>query len=203
MKKLIALFPLLITLLIFPHEAVAVICNIKAFLDDCPTLDPAYAQIRSDFQLRRDGQLVGDIACQEPVSQMPIDEYTDELIVLQGLRMAYYMDRGQPGQFPWTAGTFYSWLKQKIGGINITSTGQDECCFTLGDGRLYFYVRANDDFSRNFDRQWQGIADNIGLMAHERRHLDGSFSHVDCCPAGDNACDQTYDVHCRTIFVRI
>ena len=48
MKKLIAVSPLLISLVIFPLEAVAVICNIKAFLDDCPTLDPAYALIKGD-----------------------------------------------------------------------------------------------------------------------------------------------------------
>ena len=40
------------------------IANIAAFLDQCPTNDPAYAQIRTDFELRREGVPVG--APEEP-----------------------------------------------------------------------------------------------------------------------------------------
>ena len=50
---------------------------------------------------------------------MALSQYTDELIVLQGLRTIYYMDLGRSGHLPWTAGTLYGWMKSKIGGINI------------------------------------------------------------------------------------
>ena len=169
------------------------ICDINAFLEECPTSDPAYNEIRNDFRIRKDGQLVGEISCQEPISQLPISQYTDELIVLQTLRTIYHVDRGRKGHLPWTSGTLYEWLKAMIGGINITSTGPDQCCFQFdGDVTWYFNVRAGDEEGRNHDRKWVGIADNISLMMHERRHLNG-FGHVSCCSAGEGACDQTYD----------
>ncbi len=59
------------------------ICNIKNFLEKCPTLDPAYSQIRKDFIIRREGVVVEDVTCVGPISQLPIAQYTDELIVLQ------------------------------------------------------------------------------------------------------------------------
>src|SRR5437867_514445 len=104
---------------IFVCQAVsAQIHNIRQFLDQCPQTDPAIAQIRKDFEVRRGGILVAELPpCTEPVSAMPASLYSDELIVLQGLRVIYYMDRGQTGHLPWTNGTMYDWMKSKIGGI--------------------------------------------------------------------------------------
>jgi hypothetical protein len=52
-----------------------------------------------------------------PVSQLPISQYTDELIVLQGLRAVVYMDLGS-NQLPWAPGTLYDWMKSKMTGIS-------------------------------------------------------------------------------------
>jgi hypothetical protein len=83
------------------------------------TDDPAFAQITSDLQIRRNGNVVSNFPCSEPVSQMPIAQYTDELIVLQGLRVISYMDQGRSGHLPWTSGSLYDRMKSKLGGINI------------------------------------------------------------------------------------
>jgi hypothetical protein len=79
------------------------ICNIKTFLEKCPTLDPACSQIRKDFVIRREGVVAGDVTCVGPISQLPIAQYTDELIVLQTLRTIYYLDKGRHGHSPWTS----------------------------------------------------------------------------------------------------
>jgi hypothetical protein len=48
------------------------------------------------------------------------------------------------------------------------------------------------------DYTWEGISNEIALLAHETRHepippsQNVSFQHVSCCPAGANSCDQTY-----------
>ncbi|QQR74492.1 MAG: hypothetical protein IPJ17_02555 [Holophagales bacterium] len=169
--------------------AVGMIPDIGAFLSHCPTLDPAYGQIRSDFEIRRNGFLVGSVSCSEPVSAMTAVEYSDPLIVLQGLRVMYYMDRGLSGHLPWTPGTLYQWVKSKIGGIDIRDGSGAYCCTTYGS-RLFMVVGTQDDFNRMFDKSWRGIAGNIDLYAHEARHVDG-FPHVSCCGI-NGGCDQQY-----------
>jgi uncharacterized repeat protein (TIGR01451 family) len=165
--------------------------NIREFLEHCPTNDPIYGQLRSDIKLRRNGSLVGEIPCTEPISQLPIAQYTDELIYLQTLRTIYYMDLGHSGHLPWTSGTLYDWMISKIGGINLSDTaGYSHCCTTIG-GEKYIVIQTQDDFNRNFDRQWQGISGNLALVMHEVRHTDG-FSHNSGCGI-PNGCDATYD----------
>ena len=185
-----------LTLFCVADPASGKICNIKDFLEECPTSDPAYSQIQSDFVIRRDGVVVTGTQCQAPISQIPIAQYTDELIVLQALRTIYYMDKGRHGHLPWTPGTLYDWLKAGIGGINITTTGGPDQLLgnAFGDGRSYFNIRTKDDFNRNYDRTWIGMAEVIALMMHERRHADPSgYYHTGCCADGANACDQQYD----------
>lgn len=165
--------------------------NIKQFLDTCPHNDPAYAQIRSDFNILRNDKLVEDIACSEPVSQMPIVDYTDELIALQGLRVMYHMDYGQSGHLPWTSGTLYQWMKSKVRGINISESAQTPWCCQLIDGEAYIVIPIADNSNRDFDRYWRGISGNIALYGHEARHMDG-YPHVGCCEVS-GSCDQTYD----------
>ena len=79
------------------------ITNISEFLERCPTNDPVYQKIRIDFQIRRNDEIVGDIPCSEPISSIPVADYTDELITLQGLRTMFWMDRGLAGHLPWTS----------------------------------------------------------------------------------------------------
>src|SRR5262245_15869733 len=171
----------------------AYISDIDRFLEQCPTNDPAINTILSDFQIRRNGVLVRNFQCSEPISGLPISQYTDELITLQGLRTIYYMDRGQSGHLPWTSGTLYDWMKSKNIGVNISdTTGGSFCCETY-DGRRHIVVKAQDEFNRDFDREWRGIAGNIGLYAHETRHVDGFF-HDSCCGIS-LGCDRTFDTN--------
>ncbi len=172
-------------------RSVGAITDIGTFLDQCPTQDPVYPQLRSDFELLRNGVPVGAIPCSEPVSAMPVAQYSDELIVVQSLRAAYYMDIGRSGHLPWTPGTFYAWMRGKIGGIDIVDGGGDSCCHTVG-GRRFMTLRAEDDFNRDFDKTWAGISGNIALFGHETRHADG-FPHVSCCGIA-GGCDQTFDL---------
>ena len=170
--------------------------DIGPLLESCPQHDPAYTQIRNDFEIRRNGVPVLDIPCTEPVSAIPVSQYTDELIAVQALRAVLYMDLGTP--LPWAPDMrLYDWMKSKQAGINIVDGASvSSCCGTI-DGKLFFTWAAQDDFNRDFDRGWRGIAGDIDLFAHELRHRDG-FPHVRCCTAQDpansnNACDQTYD----------
>lgn len=168
------------------------ITDIDAFLARCPSSDPALPEILRDFELRRDGIPAALPPCSEPVSQLSVAQYTDELIVVQGLRVIYAMDRGQSGHLPWTAGTLFDWMKSKIGGINIISGGGGggSCCSAFG-GRVFLDIGSQNDFNREFDKKWIGIAGNIDLYAHETRHVDG-FPHSSCCGI-PNGCDDRFD----------
>jgi hypothetical protein len=167
------------------------IFNIGEFLDTCPSLDPATTQIRSDFQIRRNGSVVGAIPCSAPATQLPIAQFTDELIVLQGLRVMYYMDRGRTGHLPWTPGSVYNWMKSQVQGIDIRDGSGAWCCFQ-SDGKTFFVVGAQDDVQRNFDRDWGSLSGNIGLYVHEARHLAGP-PHSFACGDPPGSMDQVYD----------
>lgn len=172
-------------------SASAGIRNIGIFLQQCPDRDPAYLLVKQDFEIRRDGNLALEPVCTEPISAIPTAQYTDELIVSQGLRVMYYMDRGQSGHLPWTGGTLYDWMRSKVGGINIvTGLSGGNCCTVIG-GRRFINMGSQNDFNRDFDRSLSGIAGNIDFYAHEARHVDG-FPHSSCCgiPGG---CDDTFD----------
>ena len=181
----------LVPLILLPGVSIGQILNIESFLDKCPLNDPAYATIRADFEIRRNGDIVGEIDCSEPVSNLPVSEYTNELIVLQGLRTIYYMDKGKTEYLPWTDSTLYNWMKTKIDGINIDDNiAGGRCCSTF-DGKKFIDVAAQNESNREFDRSWRGLSGNIGLYVHEARHVDG-FGHTSCCGI-TNGCDQTYD----------
>jgi len=170
------------------------ILNIDEFLERCPTNDPIYDQIRDDFEIRRHERLIGSIACSEPISSIPISEYTTVLVVLQTLRTIYYMDNGRSGHLPWTGGTFYDWMKSRIDGINILQESANPGFNRIGD-KLFLNIPARDNNNRNSAREWRGISGNIGFYAHEIRHLDG-LGHVNgSCPQCPfpNQCDQDYD----------
>mgnify|MGYP001586859371 CR=1 FL=1 len=167
--------------------------NIKEFLEECPTNDPVYEQIRNDFEIRKNGRIVGDVECSEPISQIPTSQYTDELISLQVLRTIYYMDHGRSNHLPWTTTTSYEWAKEKIGGVNISDnlSGLAFCCMSFKD-RPYIVVPTFGT-DREERKHWAplGLAEIVGLYLHEVRHVDG-FPHVDC-GNGWLGCDQDYD----------
>ena len=182
-----------IALLLQAGPACAQIDNIERFLGKCPTDDPAISQILADFNIRTNGVVVTQFPCTEPISSMALSNYTDPLIVLQGLRVIYYMDRGRSGHLPWTSGSLYDWMKSQIKGIDISSdSGGSFCCESFPDG-TYMVVAAQNDPNRDFDRSWPGISGNIGLYAHETRHVAG-HGHSSCCGIA-GGCDDTFDTN--------
>ena len=207
--KYIVVSWLAIALLGLTNPARAYICDNAQFFEQCPTADPIFATIVNDFKIRRDGVLINAAAltCNPPISTMPISDYTDQLVLLQALRAIYYMDLGRSNHLPWTSKTLYGWLKENLGGFEISTTASNDhwggqMFLSMGDTANYFVIRAKPDSTREFQRKWAGpagISTMITLMMHERRHGDGSaFSHLRCCPAQDpanpnNACDQTYE----------
>lgn len=208
-QKRILVFWLAFVLVGLTNPARAYICDNAQFFEQCPTLDPIFATIVSDFKIRRDGVLINRAAltCTPPISAMPISDYTDEIVLLQALRAIYYMDLGRSNHLPWTSNTLYGWLKEKVGGFELSTTASydhwgGQLFSSTGDTANYFVIRAKSDSTREYQRKWAGpagISTMITLMMHERRHGDGAaFNHVRCCPHQDpsnpnNACDQTYE----------
>jgi len=175
--------------------------DIHSFLERCPTNDPVYNLLKQDFEILIDGQPITPIICNEPISAMPIDQYTDELITLQTLRTAYYMSIGTEGKLPWTQKDLYSWMASNISGVNIkTSPGQLYCCDYL-NGKYYFSESRQDNYNRDIKRTWPGIAITLDYFAHEIRHSDaGAPGHTFGCIAfplqtGFWGCDATYDLN--------
>src|SRR5574341_718917 len=159
------------------------ISNIADFLHQCPTKDPRYAQFRADFEIRKEGAVVGAIPCTEPISAMPISQYTDELVAVQTVRTIYYMEGGRSVPYPWTAGSLYDWMKSKIGGIDIRANNSSCCEFF--NGRWFIVLSSQGDAARDRARRWGGISARIALAGHETRHVDG-FPHVGGCPLFPN-----------------
>jgi hypothetical protein len=176
------------------------IFNIDVFLETCPTNDPIYAKLRNDFTIRIDGVIVGDIPCSEPISSMPITQYTEQLISLQTIRAVYYIDPGISNFLPWTSMNLYDWMTSKVSGINLkTASGQYYCCDQI-DGKIYIARSIGDDNYRELLRKWDGYYTMINFFAHEIRHADiNSPGHVTGCaafpdPNGPLGCDADYDL---------
>jgi hypothetical protein len=181
--------------LVNPISGIASISNINEFLNTCPKNDPAYNQIKSDFTIRHNGTVVSfdDIYCIEPASSMNVSQYSDELIILQSLRVMFHMDFGRSSYLPWTSETLYNWMKSKIKGFNIDDAAQgSSCCGQYSDG-LYITLNPKDDLTRSADMTWFNLPYTIALYAHEARHVDG-YAHVSCCGI-PNGCDQTFNLN--------
>jgi hypothetical protein len=191
MRSKVSFAAIFISLLLIVRPALGQIRNIDKFLDQCPGNDPAIARIRSDFEIRRDGVPTALPNCTEPVSLMPSASYTDELMLLQAIRVMYSMDRGMSGHLPWTSGTLYDWVKSKVGGINIVSSGGGPSCCVTFNGRLFINIGAHDDATREFDKKWIYLSVIVTVYGHEARHVDG-FPHSSCCGI-PNGCDDTFD----------
>jgi hypothetical protein len=180
-----------LTILLVIQPAFGAIRNIDRFVDQCPTNDPALEQIRGDFEIRRDGIPTALPLCTEPVSLMSDAAYTDELMLLQALRAMYYMDQGMTGHLPWTSGALYDWVKTKVGGLDIVSSGGGPNCCETFNGRPYIIIGAHDDTTREFFKKWTYLSVTVSVFTHEARHVDG-FPHSSCCGT-PNGCDDTFD----------
>jgi hypothetical protein len=183
----------------FPISNRTGIDNIYKFLEECPTNDPAYSKIRSDFTIRIDGKVVNDIPCTEPLSSIPSNEFSQELVTLQTLRIIYYMDADVQNFLPWTSLSMYDWMAAHIGGINLlTEPGYIYCCDTFG-GEKYIGESITSEGSRGYYKTWQGISGKVAVYGHETRHADGGHYHVTGCEAFPNptdpkGCDPSYDL---------
>jgi len=185
-------FSLLLVLSIYPVLD-AQIHDIKSFLDQCPTSDPAIETILNDFEIRMNGILVTEFPCSEPVSAMDTVAYSNPLIYLQTLRVIYYMDRDMENHLPWTHKTLYEWLKDGVDGINIVDGVSGGYCCSDIDGKIFFVTANFDGYNREFDKTWKGISGNIDFFAHEVRHTDPDDpGHTSCCGI-TNGCDQQYN----------
>jgi hypothetical protein len=175
------------------------IVDITSFLEKCPNYDPIYSKLRSDFKIRLDGVLINDIPCTEPISAIPIEDFSDALIAIQAFRTTYYMSHGLSDYLPWTSLNLYDWMDANVGGINFkTAPGQLYCCDYI-NGEQYVSQSLQDDFNRNFKRKWIGISSTIAYYAHEIRHADGGPGHVNGCQSFPNptdplGCDADYNL---------
>ncbi|HYL75647.1 MAG TPA: hypothetical protein VEU96_15645 [Bryobacteraceae bacterium] len=172
---------------------VAAVQQIEQFLNRCPANDPAFSTIRGDFDIRLNGVTVTSFPCTEPYTGMAHSQFTPQTLLLQALRIAYYMDQGRSNYLPWTPLRLYDWMKSKVAGIDIiTATSSSSCCENLGGKQYIFYGGApRDDLNIAYSLTLDGVLANVALLAHESRHVDG-FPHVSCCNIA-NGCDQNYD----------
>jgi len=189
------LIPLLI-LVVTSKTLHTQICDIKTFLDACPTEDPAFDKIMSDFEIRVDDVLITDFPCSGSIDDLPVAEYTDALVYLQTLRTIYYMDKHLTNHLAWTSLTMYDWMDSLIDGINIRTGVFGGFCCNIIDGKRFIVVGAANDFNREFDKEWMGISGNISFVSHEVRHAEPSrYLHTQTICCASTACDQTYDVN--------
>ncbi|MCL4822203.1 MAG: hypothetical protein KJ067_24005 [Vicinamibacteria bacterium] len=166
------------------------ILDIAQFLERCPQEDPAYERIRFDVEIRRNGAVVTDVPCSGVASSLPVEQFTDELITLQSLRVLYHMDAGLANHLPWTDKRAYEWFVSKVGGVQLRDSQSPSCCSQFGQ-RFFVNWPLASDAGREFDRSWLGISGNVSTYLHEARHRDG-FPHSSCCGV-TNGCDETYD----------
>ncbi len=185
------------TIVIVPANMIlSAIHNPDAFMSVCPTSDSAYATIQRDFHLLSDG--VPDtvaIACANPYTTTPT--LTDELAIMQSLRMIYYMSQGSAGRLPWTSLSLYDWLTSQIAGVDLhQATGNSYCCDYV-NGRPYVGI-SRGKLGILVWRDWVTMLGSVALLAHEARHVLGP-GHVSGCPdfplpTDPPGCDATYDL---------
>jgi hypothetical protein len=169
------------------------------FISHCPQGDTAFARIRADFEYRSDG-VVSTVSpvCTEPYATTPRSTMTDELLALQTLRLALYMNRGTAGKLPWTTLGIYDWMKSQIAGINFHAAATNSECCDVFNGKKYLIIARKDSTSLGTYRTLDGLFGWLALFAHETRHVAGP-SHVTGCaafpaPTDPVGCDATYDL---------
>jgi uncharacterized protein (TIGR03437 family) len=167
--------------------------QIEQFVDRCPANDPAFNTIHADFDIRLNGVAVTSFPCTEPYTAMAHSQFAPQTLLMQALRIAYYMDQGRSNYLPWTPLRLYDWIKSKVAGIDIiTATSSSSCCENIGGKQYIFYGGAPlSDLNITYSLTLNGVIANTALLAHESRHVDG-FPHVSCCNIA-NGCDQNYD----------
>ncbi|MDE0072554.1 MAG: Ig-like domain-containing protein [Gammaproteobacteria bacterium] len=181
--------------------------DIEAFLDQCPTNDSVFVEIRREFEVRFEGEpLSGPVVCSEPAAAMPSDEVTYQLKAYQTLRLAYHMNEATKGRLPWTEMGLYEWMVSRVSGVNMKQRPGLYYCCDLIDGKLYiatsqFGIDSSGQvypFEQSMD--WWGISITLPFYAHEIRHADEDDpGHVTGCeafplPSDPPGCDAAYDL---------
>lgn len=170
------------------------IVDIDAFVASCPDNDPATTEILNYLQFSLNGVPLALEPCIEPV---PLDVKPSPLLYyLQMLRVAYYMDQTYSGLYPWTSGTYWSWIKARVGGIDIddSSNPSNYCCIDV-PARLPAAHLAGPWTLKPYQFVYDLLAGLVLLLSHEVRHTDG-IGHVLCVSGyktGLYACDQDFD----------
>ena len=181
--------------------------DIEAFLDQCPTKDPVFADIRREFDVRFEGEPFSrPVVCEEPAAAMPSREVTYRLKAYQTLRLAYHMNDATRGRLPWTKMGLYEWVVSRVSGVNIKAApGVFYCCDRI-DGKLYFATSTSrlDSSGRVIQYKqgmdWMDISGTLPFYLHEIRHTDEDApGHVTGCepfpnPTDPPGCDATYDL---------
>jgi hypothetical protein len=194
--------------------------NIAAFLQQCPSKDPAFATIFHDFSVSHDSalftqsQLAQDLntVCaniSNPSAPAPTLTQRAEYVVSQVFRTMHYMDnqgtRSCP--YPWTGGTsLYNWEKAMVAGVDIRDDSAYSDCCEVSNGKYLFGLKEPAENQYPGDYGWIGIANQMALYVHEARHSPNNlpppntldaFLHSTCCPEQGNSvtasCDNTYD----------
>lgn len=171
------------------------IVDIDAFAASCPHNDPATDEILSHLQFSLNGAPLALEPCSDPV---PLDVMPAPLLYyVQMLRVAYYMDQAHAGLYPWTSGSYWSWIKAKIGGIDIDDSGSPSnyCCMEVPDRLPKVHLAGPWKALTPYRLVYDLVAGLILLLTHEVRHHDG-IGHVLCGPgakSGLHACDQDFD----------
>lgn len=184
------------TIMIVPATTVlSDIHDPHAFMDVCPNSDPAYDAIRHDFHLLNDGvPSAVAVICADSYTATPT--LTDELALMQTLRMVYYMSRGSAGKLPWTSSSLYDWLTSQIAGVNFHAADGSSYCCDYVDGRPYVGI-TRGKLAILVWRDWATMLGAVALLAHEARHVRGP-GHLTGCPefplpTDPFGCDATYD----------
>lgn len=166
------------------------ISDLEAFLTSCPASDPALPEILATFRFRRNTAAIApNMPCTEPAPMTASP--TIDLVYVQALRVAYYMDQGRSGLYPWTAGTLYRWLAEQIGGIHFTAIAGGAAAYCC-DSFEVPYVAINDSATGiNAQIYPLNVLGKLLLLVHEARHRLGP-GHVDCA-IGPGACDAEFN----------
>ncbi len=179
-------------------KTTAHITNFNEFIKECPMDDPNINQILLDFQFRIDGNVVNTFPCSGSYYPMTEAQFTDQVKWLQTLRYLFYLDYGQANHLPWTNLRIYDWVKSKIGGINIqTGLSGGFCCSNFNNKPFINLgmLKNSGNWAQIPDLYNAWSMNNVVLLLHETRHVDGYLHSTSCCVAGSNRCDSEYDIN--------
>jgi hypothetical protein len=164
-----------------------------AFFETCPTDDPIFEKLASDFALMINEEWIDpfSLTCTSPVSEIPIDDWNDALIIYQTFRFIYHMDFGKTDYLPWTSLSLYDWMRQGVDGVHLKDGVSGGYCCDRIEGKRLIVAGTSDELGREFRRS---NAREI-ILFHERRHADPDAPRhsEDCCEYSPG-CDQKYDL---------